>query len=228
MPNNDDSNGGYDPKQLGGTLGKQLTSAATDTSTLYKGMGTTTRNALDQMLAGSNPSGYSTYLDSAIGDMGEVAAGKRFGTDDPGYQTLRTNVANDAMTSSLNAFNNSGLFGSDSNQIKTGEGVANALAGLDYANHQNDQGRQERAIGMLPGMRDAALAPARTALEVGAAEDADASAVRTGGYNRLLEVLGAFNGSQDSAGMGEETPWWQQLLGAGAIGSGIYKNIWGA
>lgn len=223
MPNNDNSNGGYDPKQLGGTLGKQLTSAATDTSTLYKGMGTTTRNALDQMLAGSNPSGYSTYLDSAIGDMGEVAAGKRFGTNDPGYATIRKNVEDSALTSSLSAFNNSGLFGSDTNQRETGRGVASALAELDYGNLMNDQGRQERAIGMLPGMRDAALAPARTALEVGAAEDADASAVRTGGYNRLLEVLGAFSGSQGNAGMKEEVPLWQQLLGyvAGNAGNAM-------
>lgn len=221
--NNDNSNGGYDPKQLGGTLGKQLSNYATDTSTLYKGMGTTTRNALDKLLSSSNPSGYSTYLDSAIGDIGSVAAGQRYGEADPGYATLRQNVANDALTSSLSAFNNSGLFGSDSNQLKTSEGVASALAGLDYANFQNDQSRQERAIGMLPGMRDAALAPARTALEVGAAEDADASAVQTAGYNRLLEVLGAFNGSQESAGMKEETPWWQQLLGyvAGNAGNAI-------
>jgi len=223
MANNDNANGGYNPKMLGGTLGKQLTSYATDKSDLYKGMGTTTRNALDNMLAGSNPAGYSTYMDSAIGDIGSVAAGQRFGEADPGYATLRKNVANDAMTSSLNAFNNSGLFGSDSNQVKTGEGVANALAGLDYGNFQNDQQRQERAIGMLPGMRDASLAPARTQLEVGAAEDADASAVRTAGYNRLLETLGAFNGSQQSAGMKEEVPLWQQLLGyvAGNAGNAI-------
>lgn len=228
MAKNDSGNGGYDPKQLGGTLGKQLSEAATDKSSLYPGMGATTKNSLQQLLSGSDPSGYSGFMGDAIGDMGEVAAGRRFGTDDPGYATLREKVGNDAMTSSLSAFNNSGLFGSDSNQKATGEGVASALAGLDYGNFQNDQNRQMGAIAALPGMRDAALAPARTGLEVGAAQDADASAVRNASYNRLLEVLGAFNGSQESAGMGEETPWWQQLLGAGAIGSGIYKNIWGA
>jgi len=34
-------------------------------------------------------------------------------------------------------------------------------------------------------------------------------------YSRFKELLQLVTGSQSSAGMKQETPWWQSLLGAG-------------
>ncbi len=42
-------------------------------------------------------------------------------------------------------------------------------------------------------------------------------------YNRFLELLGGFTGSQANAGMEEQVPWWQQALGFGGqvLGSAL-------
>lgn len=87
-----------------------------------------------------------------------VAQGQNFGMDDPGYATLRNNVANDTMTGINAMFSNSGRLGSGSNVKSASEGVANALAGLDYQNYQNDIARQERALSSIEGQRQQGLA----------------------------------------------------------------------
>lgn len=256
----------YNPSATGQMFGNRLTTelnkpAPVFNKTLYPGIGSTTTNALSDMISGSNPSGYSDKVGGAIDFAGgladgsapsltestlmDVAQGRHFGTDDPGYALLRKNLMDDTLTATNNVFDSSGLFGSDSNRKEAGEGVANALAGLDYANFQNDIGRQERALSSIEGTRqqginnaftaqaalpalyDAALRPAATRLAAGQVQDADAAATRAGeadlfdrtnnaDYNKLLELLSAFSGSQNNAGMREEVPLWQQILGYGA------------
>ncbi len=182
------------------------------------------------MLAGANPNGYAGYVGDAIGDFGNTAAGGKFGMNDPGYAVLRNKLQNDVLGATNSSFNNSGLFGSDSNQKAAASGLTEALGGLDYANYQNDIARQERAAGMMPGLYSASQQPAQTKLGVGQIQDADAQAAlmaeadlfdrtKNADYNRFRQLLGDFTGSQQNAGMQEETPWWQSLL-SGAIGIG--------
>lgn len=98
---------------------------------------------------------YTQGIEGAGQDFGAIAAGDRFGTDDPGYATLRQNVMDDAIKNTNASFDASGLFGSDSNRRATGEGVANAVAGLDYGNFLNDQQRQVGAVSTLRDLLDA-------------------------------------------------------------------------
>lgn len=192
---------------------------------LYAGTGATTDNALSRLLSDSNNSAYSGGVQGAIKYAGgladgsgpsltetslmDVAQGKRFGEQAPGYATLRNNLINDVTTNDLNAFNNSGMFGSDSNRKSLSEGLGNALAGLDYTNYQNDITRQERALSaiegqrqqgvnnafaaqqMLPGLYDASLQPGQTQLQVGQLMDADAQAQRQAESDLYLRKMGA-------------------------------------
>jgi hypothetical protein len=84
---------------------------------------------------------------------GEAGLGGQYGgladwysQDAPGYSTLRSNLSNDALSSVNSVFNNSGRFGGGSNVKAAGEGVTNALAGLDYQNFQNDANNRYRSL----------------------------------------------------------------------------------
>jgi len=220
---------GYDPAKTGGQFGKKLTGylnspAPVFDKSLYTGMGETTQNALAGIEGGANPAGYSGFVGGAIGDFGDVAAGNRFGTNDPGFATLRQGVIDDTMSSINSTFGNSGMFGSDSNLEAAGRGIGSAIAGLDYGNFQNDIARQQNAVGTLNSLYGMSQQPGQTQLAAGQIRDADALAGRQGeadlferdnnaDYNRFLELIGAFTGSQSNAGMKQEVPWWQSLLG---------------
>lgn len=158
---------------------------------LYAGTGATTDNALSGMLSNANDPMYSGGLRNNFTEMADIAAGNRFGLDDPGYATLRSKVANDVTTTNLDAFNNSGMFGSDSNRKSLSEGLGNALAGLDYTNFQNDIMRQERArAGLSDAFRDTML-PSEYALNVGQLQDADAQAALQAEYDRATRGANA-------------------------------------
>lgn len=119
---------------------------------------------------------------------------------------------------------------------------ANALASQLGAN-QAQFGQQQQALAnaggaaaAAPGFYQAQLLPGQTQTAVGQIQDANAAATRQGeydlwdrtqnaDYNRLLQMIGTFTGTQQNAGMQEEVPWWQQALGAGAVASGIFGNI---
>lgn len=198
---------------------------------LYPGVGDTTRSAWDSTLSAANNPGYSNALGGAMTEFGDIAQGNRFGMDDPGYATLRNNLANDVLTRTNTSFNNSGLFGSDSNQRAAGEGLGNALAGLDYSNFQSDQARQERALSYLPQIFQASLAPSAAMGAVGSAQDADALATRQGEndlfrrqndnvWDALARSSSILNGTAGAGGSTQtttspSTPWWQSALGLG-------------
>lgn len=219
----------YDPAALGKTLGGKLTTYANTPApvfnkSLYTGMGSSTQSGLSSLLSGANPSGYSGAVGGALSDFGDVAAGKRFGMDDPGYATLRAKAGDDTLRDVNAMFTQSGRFGSGSHVGTATEALGNVYAGMDYNNYQQDIARQQQAAGMLPGLYSASQMPAQTALGVGQIQDADAMAARQGefdqfnrtqnaDYTRLLEMIGAFTGSQQNAGMREEVPWWQSVLG---------------
>jgi hypothetical protein len=150
---------------------------------------------------------------------------------------------NDTLAATNKSFNSAGLFGSDTNQQAAGTGVANALAGLDYGNYQNDIARQQQAAQMLPGLFSAAQQPSTVMGAIGGAQDqnqqgilqgrADLQQRQASGWTDLIAKLtSAAAGNAASSGVtttnsqtSPQAPWWQQILGAGAVGAGIYGNL---
>jgi hypothetical protein len=191
---------------------------------MYPGVGDTTRSAWDTMLGAAGNPDYASAISGAMGEFGDIAQGKRFGMDNPGFQSLRDGVIQKVGS----AYNNSGLFGSDSNYRAASEG----LAGLDYSNFLNDQGRQERALSYLPQLFQAGLAPGAAMGAVGSAQDADALAQRQSENDlfrrqndapwdalaRSSSIL-AGTASQGGSTTSQQVPWWAAALGgAGALG----------
>lgn len=231
------SSNNYDPAALGRSLGTKLqgfvnSPAPVFNQSQYPGMGATTQNALGSILGNADPGGYSGFINNAMGEFGDIASGNRFGMDDPGYAQLRAKLGDDTLKDVNSIFTQSGRFGSGSHVDTATSSLANALAGLDYGNYQNDIARQERAMAALPGLYSASQLPGQTQLAVGQLQDADALATRQGemdlfdrtknaDYRRALEVLGAFTGSQDAAGLREEPDFFQLLLGGLGAGLGI-------
>lgn len=211
---------GYDAAALGGQFGNKLSGYLNNAPTTLSG---STWSGLTRIGEGAFNPAYSNGVQGAIGDFGQIASGQRFGTNDPGYATLRQNVANDATTAANSVFTNAGRFGANSHARAIGEGVGNALAGLDYSNFANDQQRQFTAAGMLPGLYSAAQMPAQQQLGLGEYLDQNGDP----GYNRFKELASIFAGTSQAPGMGEQVPWWQQALGAAAVGTGIYGNVFG-
>lgn len=173
---------------------------------LYTGQGATTQQAQQNALDVANP----------------VAAGERFGQDDPGFAALRQRAGEDTLKGVNSTFTNSGRFGSGSHVGAATEGLGNVFSELDYNNYQRDLARQQQAIGTIGA--------------VGAAQDADTSAQRQGENDLFQRQEGAlFNTlgrgssilSGTASGSGNtttntqtqtqpSTPWWQSAIGLGA------------
>jgi hypothetical protein len=208
---------------------------------LNPGAGSTTQNSWASMLGASNNPDYSRGVAGATSDFADIAAGKRFGMNDPGYAAMRAGALDDAMTGVGSSFLTDGRFGSSVMGEAAGKAATQTLAGLDYQNFQNDQQRQERAAGMLPDLYSAAMAPSGVQAGVGAAQDANALALRQAdndlfrrrndaGWSTLGNASSILAGTAGAGTQQQSTteptaPWWQTMLGAGAIGSGIYKNM---
>jgi hypothetical protein len=120
------------------------------TDTIGNGLDATQRGAIGSVGQMANTAQNPSLTESTLMN---VARGGAFGTADPGYQRLRANAADDTLSTINSAFNASGRFGGGSNMETAGEGVTNAIAGMDYQNYQNDIGRQERALGAIEGQR---------------------------------------------------------------------------
>lgn len=210
-------------KAVRGTIDKLATgigNAYSPGASLFRAPGaTTTAGQAGSLAAASNPL-FSQSINDAIGSFGNVAAGNAYGTNDPGYAALRDKVANDTLTGINKSFNTSGLFGSDSNMRAAGEGLGNALAGLDYGNYQSDIQRQQQAASALPGLFSAAQLPSSIQQSVGASQDA-ANAAQANGPTDFLAKLSAIASGNAAAGGTTQTntqpgtPLWQTLLGGG-------------
>jgi hypothetical protein len=94
------------------------------------------------------------WASNSTGGLGAKYAGlgTAYDQDAPGYQTLRNKLRDDTATGIYNDFNNSGLFGSDQNMKSAGEGIGNALAGLDYGNYQNSVNNKYRSLDSQRGI----------------------------------------------------------------------------
>jgi len=143
---------------------------------LYAGQGGTTQGALGSILSGANNPAAGQAFGKTFSEVSDIAAGNRFGMNDPGYAALRSNLQNDVTTGNLSAFNNSGLFGSDSNRKQLTNDLTSALGGLDYQNFQSDIARQQQAQGMQAQSFSNTMLPGQTALGVGQMQDADRQA----------------------------------------------------
>lgn len=227
-----DSNSGYDPEKLGQKFGNRLETelgkpAAVFDKPLYAGLGGTTQGAINAGIAGAPNAAYSSGIQGALDTLGRTAAGEGIGVEAPGYQAVRDRLQNDVMTGVNSTFTNSGRFGSGSHVGAAVDGLTSNLGALDMAQFNAGLDRQVQAAGMLPGLYDALQAPNDRTLALGAMQDADSQASllaqndlfrRQNDTSRqnLIELLGAFTGSQGNAGMQEQPQWWQQALGLGA------------
>lgn len=208
---------------------------------LFSPAGSTTQQGWQGALTAANNPGYSASIGKAIDSLGNAAAGNDYGTNDPGYATLRANAGNDALTSVMGAFNNSGRLGGGSNVKAAGEGVTNALAGLDYANFQNDRNWQATAAGLLPQAFQSSLLPSSAVAGVGAAQDANQQGILQGRndlfqrqqgnqWDTLARASGILNGTTANSGTtttttspaAQQTPWWQSALGLGIGAAGAF------
>lgn len=173
--------------------------------TLYPGVGDITRN----------------NWNTAVDQFAPVAAGQRFGTDNPGFAALRDKVRSDVMKDTNQTFASAGLFGSDSNMRAAGEGLGNALAGLDYGNYLNDQQRQVEALGIVGGVgsqQDADMLAQRQA------EDDLFRRTNDAGWEALARGSSTLAGTAPYGGTetSKQIPWWQAALGVGTGLAGAF------
>lgn len=200
---------------------------------LYAGAGGNTNAGWNATIAAANNPAYSGAINDTMGEYGQIASGQRFGMNDPGYAKIRQNVIDDTLTNIGSQFTNSGRFGGGSYLQGAGEGVGNAVAGLDYANYQSDIARQQQAASALPGLFQASLAPGAALGAVGGAQDADAQAQlmaendrfrrqNDGNWDALARSSSILSGTAPVGGMNTtntqttpSTPWYQTAIGGG-------------
>lgn len=196
-------------------------------SSLYSPAGATTQQGWNSALSAAANPDYAASTAGTIKSLGSAAAGNDYGMNDPGYATLRNNAANDALTSVNSVFNNSGRFGGGSNAKAAGEGVANAIAGLDYANFNNDRTFQLAAANALPQAYQSSLLPSQTQGAVGSAQDANQQGILQGNYDlqqrqannqtdwlaKLSSILQSPAGAAGTTttNTSPATPWWMSL-----------------
>jgi hypothetical protein len=189
-----------------------------------RGLSTTQRNALQR----------TNDVAGQYGDLGDA-----YDPNSAAYKTLRKGIADDTLRDINSQFAASGRFGGGSYMSSAGEGLGQALAGLDYGNMQNDINNQYRALdsrratlGDVFGMGQRGMDNQWDAIgrvgQIGASRDADRQAKRLGAFDQWnrnnfgdIDWLGRINGAMGggAAEGANEAPWWQQLLG-GAIGIG--------
>lgn len=186
--------------------------------TSYVAPSSTTTSSWDQALTAADNPAYTNGIAGAISSFGNRAAGGELGMNDPGYAALRNKVAGDTASRINTTFNNSGLFGSDSNMKAAGEGIAGALAGLDYGQYTDSLNRQTQAAQLLPQLFSSAQMPASVTGAVGAEQDASAQSKQLGMVDWLSRLSGALGGTAGAAGTTTQakTPLWQWALGTAA------------
>jgi len=207
-------------------LNKTLTKVATGLGDLYQpgsssyvAPGATTTGGWAKSLEAANNPEFSGGMAGAIGSYGNRAAGGELGINDPLYAAQRERLINDVGTNVNSAFNNSGLFGSDSNVQSYSRGLGEALGGLDLQQRTESYGRQAEAANLLPQLFSGAQLPSSIQQSVGASMDADKAAMANGKIDYLNRILAPLTGASGAAGTAQTTtntpdPW-RLLLGGG-------------
>lgn len=232
--NKADNPGGFNKSALGNKLGGGLEDILDNGYAVwdrpaYAGMGDASQGGLASIIGASQNPNYAGAIGDTISQYGDIASGKQFGQNAPGYATLRQNVANDAVTAGNSPFVSSGLFGSDKHAEALGRGVTGALANLDYSNYQNDIARQNTAAQMLPGLFQASTLPGQTQLAAGQTQDASNQAAllaeqdlfrrqNDAPYNNLARIIGV-GGSSVAPDAPKQPGLWDYLGLAGGLAS---------
>lgn len=175
-------------------------------NTLVSGWNTQIRNALDP--------NYARGVADSTSELADIASGKRFGMDDPGYAALRAKAGDDTLRDVNSMFTSSGRFGSGSHVGTATEALGNVNAGMDYQNLQNDQQRQMQAISALPSVFAAGQAPGSVLSSVGQEERA-APWYKLGQGSSILAGTAGTGGSTTT----ESQPWWK--VGTGLASSAL-------
>lgn len=163
-----------------------------------------------QLGAATNPD-YARGVAGSTSELADIASGKRFGMNDPGYADMRQGAIDDTLTNINSSFLTDGRFGSTVQGEAAGRGVSQTIAGLDYGNFQNDQQRQMQAISALPTAFAAGQAPGSVQQSVGEQQRA-APWYNLGQASSVLAgTAGA--GGQTNTMTQPATPWWQSAIG---------------
>jgi hypothetical protein len=210
-------------KLLTGLQGQVDKGTAVFDKSLNPGAGQTTQNSWASMLGAANNPAYSVGVSGATSDFADAAAGNQYGANDAYYKQLGDDTLRDVNS----MFTSSGRFGSGSH-VDT---AVKSLGDVNNANIAADRNWQMQAAGALPGLYSAGLAPAGVQAGVGAAQDANALALRQGendlfrrkndaGWSTLGQASSilagtAGSGTQQSSTTSPTTPWWQSAIGLG-------------
>ena len=197
--------GGYDARKTGKKLGTQLDKYV---STPAPGPSVGTTSGISSLLQSANNPDYAGGIQGAIRSFSDTAAGKNIGVEAPGYQAVRNGIRSDVMGDVNSSIGASGRYGSNVQVADLTDQLTKQLGALDLNQYNAGQDRQVQAAQLLPGLQTASTQPGLTQLAAGQVADANADP----NYTRFKELLAAFNGSQESAGMKPETPWWQSAL----------------
>jgi hypothetical protein len=200
---------------------------------LYSPAGSTTQDAWSKALTAANNPDYAASTAAGIKDFGDIAAGKRFGQNDPQYQRLRAKAMDDAVSNVGQAFNSSGRFGGGSYVTNATEAAGDTAARMDLARLSQDEARQTGAVSTLAQLQGMAQQPATITGAIGSAQDANQTGILQGradlqqrqanGWTDLIAKLTSA-GAGNAAASGTtttntmtkpETPWWQSALGIG-------------
>jgi hypothetical protein len=238
------NSGGYNPALRSAQSGVQqyLRESQADApgyAALRAKAGQDTLRDINALTTASGRFGSGSHIGKATEELGNVYAGmdmqnyeNRLGRMLGGNQAL-AGIGQTAMGNMSGA--TAGLAGVGQNAMGNLAGATSGLAGVGQTAMSNAAG----AAGMIPGLFDATLQPGRTQIQAGQMYDADALARRQAendlfrrrndaGWTTLERASGILNGNAGAGGDQPDAPWWQQILGAGAIGSGIYGNIRGS
>lgn len=187
-----------DVNSLLSKLSKGISGTYQANGTTYTAPGANTTGSWDETLAAANNPAFAAGINGAIDSYGRRASGAEIGADNPAYAAVRDRIANDVTTRTNEAFNNSGLFGSDDNRESLARGLGDALGSFDYQNLQDDYTRQAQGADMLTKLLSGSLLPASVKGGIGAAQDADAAAKAGGGLDyqsKYAQLLGMLTGS---------------------------------
>lgn len=204
------------------TLAGGVTAAYSPGKSLYVDPSANTTQGWQASLNAANNPAYAGGLAGAIQSYGNRASGAEIGMNAPGYSAIRDRLQNDVTANVNNNFNNSGLFGSDSNRRGLTEGLTSSLGALDYQQYNDSLSRQAEAANILPTLFQGAQLPAGIQQSIGAAQDANNAAKAAGPTDYLAKLTGIAAGNAGAAGTttNTQTPLWKLLLGAGATIAG--------
>lgn len=209
-----------DANALLSTLSKGINSAYTPGGTTYTAPGANTTGGWEAALQAAGNPAYAQGIGGALTSYGNRAAGNELGINDPLYAGQRQRLISDVTGKVNNTFNNSGLFGSDSNVKGLTSQLTDSLGALDLAQRTESYGLQDQALDNLSQAYQSSLLPSSVQGAVGSAQDADAAAKQNGGLDYLkqfTQLLSGVAGSspQTTTTTQPSTPLWQSLLGLG-------------